>query len=120
MNKFILGVGLLASTPAFAFPITLNGQMCEVSTGICGAATATLQSGGRGSMTIDVLGTAMTTPMRWRADPAAGTVDFLLGTYPLRGTLSGGCGSGVDTIATPPILVPILGATMTVDWELCR
>lgn len=118
-HLFVLGA-LAAATPAMAAPINLAGEMCEVSTGICGDLTAELRNNGRGILTVDVLGVAQSGPIQWRANPAAGTVDFYIGGYIINGTLGGGCASGVGTVPSPPSVQFLFGPTMTVAWELCR
>jgi len=120
MRPIVLAAGLLASPAAFAFPITLSGQICDTVFGICAPTTVELQGGGRATLTVDLLGTVMSSPIQWRYTPATRTVDFRLSGYILSGTVAGSCGQGAGTVPTPPSLVPLYGSTMDVVWSLCR
>lgn len=120
MRTLVTLLGLATATPAFAWPVHVEGTMCDPTIGLCGDMVGDLNANGTGTMTLDVLGFVLQGPLDWRADPARGLVQLRFQGMILRGRMGGGCASGANTVVVPPPYQPLLGATLDVAWELCR
>lgn len=106
MRQMLLVAGLLASTPAFAFPLEASGTFCDRFS--CQDVIATFDANGSGRLIAGGMGYAL----QWRRNGR--DFDLLVDQSVFQGTVSGGCVSGSSYYTLGANLAPI-----PYDWQLC-
>lgn len=106
MRHLLFAAGLLASTPAFAFPLDASGSFCDRYT--CQDVIATFEANGSGWLTAGGMGYAL----QWRRNGR--DFELLVDQSVFQGTVSGGCVSGSSYYTLGAYTAPI-----PYEWELC-
>lgn len=106
MRPSLLVVGVLASTPAFAFPLDASGTFCDRYT--CQDVTATFEANGGGRLIAQGMGYAL----QWRR--TGRDFELLVDQSVFQGTVSGACVSGSSYYTLGAYSSPI-----PYEWQLC-